>query len=633
MLKAGTILSDRYEIVKQIGAGGMANVYMAKDLRLGRFVAIKVLKAEFSSDENFLRKFNSEAQAVAGLIHPNIINVYDVGVQDNIHFIVMELGDGITLKEHILNEKRLTAKETVAFSIQIAEAIGCAHDHKIIHRDIKPQNILVSSHGTIKVTDFGIAKAANSNTMTATAIGSVHYLSPEQARGGFSDSRSDIYALGITMYEMVTGRVPFDHENGVTIALMHLQNDVIPPKEINSDIPSSLEKIILKCLAKKPEERYQSAKELIADLKQVFDDPEGNFVTMPIFVDDSPTQMRGEQDIMKVKEELAKRSGEHTKVAEEKDKEEPEEELEGMVDGDDDEEEASAVSGKMERLVVILAIVVAVIIAIGIFSFIGKTTGLFKIGDIQSKNATTAASATEMTTETTSETKNYNTRKVPNLYKLTAEAAEDQLKAQDLLCKIEYEESDTVNLGCVIRQSIEADREVEAGTTVVITVNSGEVKQKVPNITGYSQASATKTLRNIPFKVTVEEEYSNDVAAGYVIRQSPKAGSKAAKNSVVTIVVSKGSNKVKVPSLTQYTQAEAKKQLSNMGLTLGTVTQEYSKSVKKGYVIDQGIDAGESVNKGTAVSIVISLGPQPTETVTTEATTEEIIDNVEVEDE
>ena len=273
MLSAGTRLSDRYEIIKQIGAGGMADVYMAKDIRLGRFVAIKVLKSEYSSDESFLKKFNSEAQAVAGLIHPNIINVYDVGVQEDVHYIVMELGDGITLKEHILNEKKLSAEEAVDFSIQIAEAISCAHEHKIIHRDIKPQNILVSSHGAIKVTDFGIAKAANSNTMTATAIGSVHYLSPEQARGGFSDERSDIYSLGITMYEMVTGRVPFDHENGVTIALMHLQNDVIPPKELNDEIPTSLEKIILKCLAKKQEERYQNAQELISDLKKVFDDP------------------------------------------------------------------------------------------------------------------------------------------------------------------------------------------------------------------------------------------------------------------------------------------------------------------------------------------------------------------------
>ncbi len=613
MLSAGTRLSDRYEIIKQIGAGGMADVYMAKDIRLGRFVAIKVLKSEYSSDESFLKKFNSEAQAVAGLIHPNIINVYDVGVQEDVHYIVMELGDGITLKEHILNEKKLSAEEAVDFSIQIAEAISCAHEHKIIHRDIKPQNILVSSHGAIKVTDFGIAKAANSNTMTATAIGSVHYLSPEQARGGFSDERSDIYSLGITMYEMVTGRVPFDHENGVTIALMHLQNDVIPPKELNDEIPTSLEKIILKCLAKKQEERYQNAQELISDLKQVFDDPEGNYIEMPVFVDDSPTMMIGEQDIDQIKSEIADRSEEREVVAEETD---------GMVDGnDDDEEEVNIVSGKMEKLIKVLAIVVAIIIAIGIFSFVSKTSGLFKIGN--SQPSTEADSTTEDTSD------DYQTATVPNLVKLTAEAAEEKLDAEGLNCKISYEESGDVEVGCVIRQSIESGQEVEAGTTVEITVNSGEIQTLVPDVRGESQETAVRTLRNIPFKVSVKETYSNDVASGYVISQSPSPGSRAAKNSTITITVSKGSSRVKVPSLTDYTQSEAKKQLENMGLSLGNVTQEYSDSVEKGYVINQGIAAGTSVSKGTAVSIVISLGPQPTEELTTEDTSEQEEETVE----
>lgn len=617
MLKAGTILGDRYEIMKRIGAGGMADVYMAKDERLSRFVAIKVLKEEFSSDDGFLRKFDKEAQAVAGLIHPNIINVFDVGVEGDIHYIVMELGDGITLKEYIKNKRRLSAEETVDFSIQIAEAIGCAHDHKIIHRDIKPQNILVSSHGAIKVTDFGIAKAANSNTMTATAIGSVHYLSPEQARGGFSDSRSDIYALGITMYEMVTGRVPFDHENGVTIALMHLQNDVIPPQEINSEIPKSLEKIILKCLAKKPEERYQSAQELVADLKQVFDDPDGEFVVMPVFVDDSPTQMIGEQAINQIKSEIADRSidddQEDRKDDHEEIEEETESEQEGMVDGDDDDDEDS-VSGKMEKLIIILAIVVAIIIAIGIFSLVGKTSGLFKIA----KNETTTEKTTEKTTATRTA---YEIAKVPNVVKLTKDAAQEKLYAENLKCHVIYEESDTYAVGCVIRQNIEAEREVEAGTTVTITVNSGKIKKGVPNVTGDSQSVATKTLRNIPFKVSVKEKYDDKVASGYVISQNPSAGTKMTKNSTVTIVISKGSSKVVVPSLTNYTQSEAKKQLDNMNLKLGTVTKEYSDKIKKGYVMSQGIPAKKSVNKGTAVSVVISLGPKTTKATTSATTT------------
>lgn len=610
MLEAGAKLGGRYEIIKKIGAGGMADVYMAKDNKLGRFVAIKVLKEEFSSDENFLRKFDIEAQAVAGLMHPNIINVYDVGIEGDVHYIVMELADGITLKEYIRNEKRLTAEDTVNFSIQIAEAIGCAHEHKIIHRDIKPQNILVSSYGAIKVTDFGIAKAANSNTMTSTAIGSVHYLSPEQARGGFSDSRSDIYALGITMYEMVTGRVPFDHENGVTIALMHLQNDAIPPREINSNIPKSLEKIILKCLAKKPEERYQTAGELIVDLKKVFEDPEGSFVKMPVFVDDSPTQLIGDAEISQIKSQIADRSIEKSELSNtEIKKQKASKQEEGMVDGD--EEEDIAVSGKLEKLVVILAIVVAVIIAIGIFSFIGKASGLFKVG----KNNVTTENTANVAGDTSTE--EYKTTTVPDLYKLTAEAAEEKLDAEKLKCQIEYEESDEVQLGCVIRQNIEAGREVEEGTTVIITVNSGEVKKSVPQVTGQTQAAATKILRNIPFRVSVQEKYSDEVAEGIVISQSPDAGKKAAKNSTVTIVVSKGSSKVTVPSLTNYTQSEASRQLRNMGLVLGNVASEYNDDVKKGYVIRQGVAAGTKVSKGTAISIVISLGPKATEEPTT----------------
>lgn len=628
MLESGAKLGDRYEIIKKIGAGGMADVYMAKDNKLSRFVAVKVLKEEFSSDENFLKKFDIEAQAVAGLMHPNIINVYDVGIEGDVHYIVMELADGITLKEYIRNEKKLTAEDTVNFSIQIAEAIGCAHEHNIIHRDIKPQNILVSSHGTIKVTDFGIAKAANSNTMTFTAIGSVHYLSPEQARGGFSDSRSDIYALGITMYEMVTGRVPFDHENGVTVALMHLQNDVIPPREINNEIPKSLEKIILKCLAKKPEERYQRAGDLVEDLKKVFDDPEGNFVVMPVFVDDSPTQLIGEKEINQIKSQIADRSIKEDAKKEKplKKTQKPEKQEEGMVDGEDDEEDG-AVSSKLEKLVVILAIVVAVIIAIGIFSFIGRTSGLFKVG----KNSTT----TEQTANTSDHVDHdaYKTAIVPDVVKLTAEAAEEKLEAEKLKCQIQYEESSTVELGCVIRQNIEEGREVEVGTTVIITVNSGEVKKGVPAVVGQTQAEATRTLRNIPFRVAVKEEYSDEVEEGIVMSQTPKAGNKAAKLSTVTIVVSRGSSKVTVPSLSNYTESEASRQLKNMGLLLGNVTSKYSNDVRKGYVMQQGIAAGKKVSKGTAISIVISLGPKATEeTTTTEEQEEPDDDPIEEED-
>ncbi len=590
MIENGTRLNNRYEIIKQIGCGGMANVYMAKDEKLGRFVAVKVMKEEFNSDESFVRKFETEAQAVARLLHPNIISVYDVGVEDDIHYIVMELGEGITLKQYIKQKGQLSAKETVEFGIQIAQAMRCAHTNGIIHRDIKPQNILVSALGTVKVTDFGIAKAANSNTMTATAIGSVHYLSPEQARGGFSDCRSDIYAFGITLYEMITGKVPFDHENGVTIALMHLQDEVVPPSRLNHNMPKSLEKIILKCLAKSPGGRYQTADELIADLQRVFEDPEGLFVAMPVFVDDSPTQMIGKNDITQAKADRGGQTEEKVEADEEVD--------------EDDEYDEDGIGSKMEKLIVLLAIVVAIIIAIGIFSFIGKATGLLH-GDRKTATTTTE----EITTQDTS----IVLCQVPDVLKLTASAAEEKIEAEGLKCKVEYEENDNVENGCVFFQSVQEGEKLEEGSVITIRVSSGAKKIPVPDVEGRSESNAKKTLVNSGFKVTVKEEYSDKVSEGNVISQTPSGGDRAEKESTVTIVVSKGSNQVSVPSLTNYTQSEASRQLSNMGLSLGSVSSDYSDSIRKGYVMSQSVSEGTRVKRGTSVNIVISLGPEQKE--------------------
>ncbi|MCQ2491694.1 MAG: Stk1 family PASTA domain-containing Ser/Thr kinase [Lachnospiraceae bacterium] len=595
MIENGTRLNNRYEIIKQIGCGGMANVYMAKDEKLGRFVAVKVMKEEFNSDENFVRKFETEAQAVARLLHPNIISVYDVGVEDDIHYIVMELGEGITLKQYIKEKGQLSADETVEFGLQIAQAMRCAHTNGIIHRDIKPQNILVSAIGTVKVTDFGIAKAANSNTMTATAIGSVHYLSPEQARGGFSDCRSDIYAFGITLYEMITGKVPFDHENGVTIALMHLQDEVEAPSKLNPDMPKSLEKVILKCLAKSPQERYQTADELISDLGRVFEDPEGLFVAMPVFVDDSPTQMIK-------KDNLTQGKADNNNTAEEEPVEE-EEEIE------DDEYDDEGIGSKMEKLIVLLAIVVAVIIAIGIFSFIGKATGLLH-REPTTRTTTTAQAATEDTSVVMCQ--------VPDVLKLTASAAEEKIEAEGLKCKIEYEENDDVENGCVFYQSAEEGEKLEEGSVVTIRVSSGAKKIPVPDVEGSSENNAKKTLVNSGFKVTVKEEYSDRVSEGCVVEQTPSGGSRVEKESTVTIVVSKGSNQVTVPSLTNYTQSEASRQLSNMGLSLGKVSSAYSDSIRKGYVMSQTPSEGSKVKRGSSVNITISLGPESTQSTSEE---------------
>ncbi len=290
MIKPGMYISERYEIIDKVGSGGMADVYRAKCHRLNRYVAMKILKPEYSSDRNFVSKFRAEAQSAAGLSHPNIVNVYDVGDDEGLYYIVMELVEGITLKKFIERKGTLEIKEAIGISIQIAQGMEAAHANHIIHRDIKPQNIIISRDGKVKVTDFGIAKAATSNTVSQNAVGSVHYLSPEQARGGYSDEKSDIYSLGVTLYEMLCGKVPFAGDNSVSVALSHINDEATPIREIRPDVPVSIEKIVQKCMQKKPERRYLSASELIADLKRSITNPDGDFVKLAaVAVLDSPT--------------------------------------------------------------------------------------------------------------------------------------------------------------------------------------------------------------------------------------------------------------------------------------------------------------------------------------------------------
>ena len=305
MISTGTFISDRYEILDKIGTGGMANVYKAKCHRLNRLVAIKVLKQEYSDDKKFVDKFRAEAQSAAGLSHPNIVNVYDVGEDDGLHYIVMELIEGITLKSFIERKGSLEIREATGIAIQIAMGMEAAHDNHIIHRDIKPQNIIISKEGKVKVTDFGIAKAASSNTITSNAMGSVHYISPEQARGGYSDEKSDIYSLGVTLYEMLSGKVPFTGDSTVSVALAHIQEDAIPLRTLTPEVPASLDRIVQKCMQKKPERRYMSASALIEDLKQSLVNPNGDFVKLvPTLVDDSPTISISENELNTIKKNV-----------------------------------------------------------------------------------------------------------------------------------------------------------------------------------------------------------------------------------------------------------------------------------------------------------------------------------------
>lgn len=612
MLELGTMLSGRYEVLKRVGSGGMADVYMAKDHKLNRNVAVKVLKSEYVEDEKFLKKFETEAQAVARLSHPNIVNIYDVGMEDGINYIVMELAEGITLKEYIRKKGYLSPKETVEISTQIASAISHAHKNHIIHRDIKPQNILVSDTGIIKVTDFGIAKATSSNTVTstATAMGSVHYISPEQAKGRFCDEKSDIYSLGITMYEMVTGHVPFDHENGVTIALMHLQNEITPPSQIRDGIPDSLEKIILKCTMKKPEERYQTADDLIADLRLVFEDTSGGYVGVVPAIDDSPT-------IMIDQNELTQRI--NTPKKDQKiQQEEPLKDEEQNAYLDEDDEEESGMNSKIEKLVIVLAAVVGAIILISIIVFVVKSSGVFKSG-----KSTTTTSIGTTAGSNDAESKKYT---VDNYIGMSLSAAREKIDGKFKI-KVEEEYSADYAKDLVIRQDPESDTELEEGKTLTLVVSKGtrtEDKVSVPEVVGKRESSAKSELEAAGLKVSVKTKYSTDVAKGKVIYQSPGSGNQVTKNSTVVITVSQGEKPetmVRVPNLRYFTESEARSELKNSNLVLGSVLTEYSDSVEKGLVIRQTVSSGSKVKEGTAVGIYVSLGPRQTATTADQGST------------
>lgn len=612
MLELGTMLSGRYEVLKRVGSGGMADVYMAKDHKLNRNVAVKVLKSEYVEDEKFLKKFETEAQAVARLSHPNIVNIYDVGMEDGINYIVMELAEGITLKEYIRKKGYLSPKETVEISTQIASAISHAHKNHIIHRDIKPQNILVSDTGIIKVTDFGIAKATSSNTVTstATAMGSVHYISPEQAKGRFCDEKSDIYSLGITMYEMVTGHVPFDHENGVTIALMHLQNEITPPSQIRDGIPDSLEKIILKCTMKKPEERYQTADDLIADLRLVFEDTSGGYVGVVPTIDDSPT-------IMIDQNELTQRIN-IPKKDQKIQQEEPLKDEEQNAYLDEDDEEESGMNSKIEKLVIVLAAVVGAIILISIIVFVVKSSGVFKSG-----KSTTTTSIGTTAGSNDAESKKYI---VDNYIGMSLSAAREKIDGKFKI-KVEEEYSADYAKGLVIRQDPESDTELEEGKTLTLVVSKGtrtEDKVSVPEVVGKRESSAKSELEAAGLKVSVKTKYSTDVAKGKVIFQSPGSGNQVTKNSTVVITVSQGEKPetmVRVPNLRYFTESEARSELKNSNLVLGSVLTEYSDSVEKGLVIRQTVSSGSKVKEGTAVGIYVSLGPRQTATTADQGST------------
>lgn len=612
MIILGMLIGDRYEILDKIGTGGMSDVYKAKDHKLNRFVAVKVLKQEFSENTNFVSKFRVEAQAAAGLMHPNIVNVYDVGEEDGIYYIVMELVEGITLKNYIEKKSRLSIKEAISIAIQVSMGIEAAHNNHIIHRDIKPQNIIISKDGKVKVTDFGIAKAATSNTITSNVMGSVHYTSPEQARGGFSDEKSDIYSLGCTMFEMLTGHVPFDGETTVAIAIKHIQEEMPSPREYVSEIPLCVEKIIFKCTQKSPDRRYQSMSELIVDLKKSLITPDEDFVTMVDVDASAATKAITEEDMAEIKEktgsinvdevhmrlnEDAARSKSRQKPLrtweDEEEDDEYEDDDEDEDEDDDDEYDDDDMDPKMERITTILAIVAAVIIGIIALVLVANAVGIFKGKDTE-EDQEEVVKDIEMV----------------SVVGMDIEVAKVTLKELYVEVETTYEESDEVEENKVISQSINAGEMVAQGTKITLVVSSGTNAVDVPDVTGKARDEAIAELEAAGFRVTTDTDYDDDVEEGYVISQSPNGSEKAAKTSTVTLIVSIGpeTKKTDVPDLRGLSESAAKDKLSQSNLKAGTVSEEYSDSVTKGLVISQSYSPGMEVEEGTAVNFVLSLG-------------------------
>ncbi len=610
MLKPGMVISDRYEIADKVGSGGMADVYKARDQRLNRFVAIKVLKPEYSSDKSFVNKFRAEAQSAAGLSHPNIVNVYDVGDDGGLHYIVMEMVEGITLKRFIERKGKLEIKEAVGIGIQIALGMEAAHDNRIIHRDIKPQNIIISRDGKVKVTDFGIAKATTSNTITSNAMGSVHYLSPEQARGGYSDEKSDIYSLGVTLYEMLSGKVPFAGDNTVSVALLHIQGEAMPLRELDPEIPVSIDKIVQKCMQKRPERRYHTASELIADLKRAISNPDGEFVQIPAFVSsDSPT-INISDDLSKIKngayldEDIRDTRNHQTrKLAEE------------------EEEDLDTVDSKVEKLFLVGSIVAVVILAIAIIVlavwFISKT----RSSDPKDPNPPVSLTpTTQADTPTPSDEPSEETYTVPNVYNLTREDAEKSIRsrAEDALIVVVDDYSDTIEAGRVMKQYPQPDNDVVKNSEVLLTISLGPEEHEIPNVYGYSKELADQKLKELDLVITYEEKYSDELEAGYVLATEPKRQSFVAKGSPITVFVSKGPEVVlvEVPVLVKMTEDQAAAALTAVGLVKGNVSYASSETYDKGLVTYQSNTAGQKVNKGTAVDITLSSGPASTPSIT-----------------
>jgi len=611
MIKPGMFISERYEIIEKVGSGGMADVYRAKCHRLNRFVGIKILKPEFSADKNLVTKFRAEAQSAAGLSHPNIVSVYDVGDDGDLHYIVMELVEGITLKKFIEKKGKLEIKEAIGIAIQISQGLEAAHDNHIVHRDIKPQNIIISREGKVKVADFGIAKAATTNTVTQNAVGSVHYLSPEQARGGYSDEKSDIYSLGVTMYEMLCGKVPFAGDNTVSVALSHIQYEPVPVKEVNPAVPFSVDKIVQKCMQKRPENRYLSASELIVDLKRSVMNPEGDFVRISAgVVSDSPTKSMTQDELAVIK------SAAKSPVT----RFEANQQINAQVLREE-EEELDSTDSKWDKTILIASIVVILIGMAAILFAVFKFVDFFGTG----KATPTPGSDTTPTKihgTSTPEPTDYVDLRTTRLQNVVGRMVDD---AKELL----YKQSDRFTIldgdtdysdkpkGMVISQYPEAGVDVALDEEIRLVVSAGPEMLTVPDYTLWNYTDAKIQAEN-DFKVRIEFENS-DMENNRVIRTVPERNELLAKGSELVLVVSRGEKVELMPNLIGMTLEGARLSLEEKGFVVGDISYEGSPTYEEGKVIYQSESEGNMLAFGTTIYLTVSNGivevtPTPTPT-------------------
>ena len=633
MLKTGMIIAERYEILGKIGTGGMADVYKANDHKLNRSVAVKVLKPEFREDTTFIRKFRSEAQAAAGLTHPNIVNVFDVGDDEGVHYIVMELIEGITLKEYIGKKGRLSIKEATSIAIQVSMGLEAAHNHGIVHRDVKPQNIIISTDGKVKVTDFGIARAASSNTISSNVMGSVHYSSPEQVRGGYSDEKSDIYSLGITLYEMVTGRVPFDGDTTVAIAIKHLQEEMVPPSVYSEDLPNSLEQIIFKCTQKSVGRRYEKMEDVIADLKHSLIDPQGNFVKLASVDNEAKTVVISDEELGEIKHN--KQSSKSRAVQKKPEVAQLEEEV-YETDYDDTEEErerhnrrrAAAAekrrrqqSRRLGRVISIIALLCGAVILVGVIFFVGKAAGLIGKSDVQEP----------VQQEATQEVVEDNLVEVPDIVGKTEEEAKALVEAVNLGMQFAGEEASDQAKGNISSQDIAAGTRVEAYTTLKYYVSKGTQQITIPDVDGKTGVEAEEALKALGLTVVIEKEYSEMaddgypvVYPGYAYYTVPESGTTAQSGDSVTLVVSRGNNhgdSSEVPSVVGMQEADA---VTTLGKWLDIqVVYEQNASVAAGEVISQSPEAYSYSDPDGSVTITVSSGDQDPSAMQQETTVED----------